>query len=310
VHEQSKGIIMKKIITIALLVSIFANTAHAANQSSKERLSYFTGRTTVYVYNPVEKGNLGHVLRESFSVTSNGQELAEDRYYPANGEMISLQGPTPQNKSGITVAAEFGRDRGITKGTTYLFTERIYLDGIDRPITLKQRVTGTTFTSTMHYGIAIPQNGTDEWFDEDNSDWHEYLIPHMSSADTMLGTYRITCRAYKSSLSTTRTGETSPTIRNAAAVAAGLGAVATIGAGASVIGNTEQGGVLEGPRHIREADGSITTIYPNRNRAEGIISSAGVVTIGLAALTYLASLIPSLNADIIYKIEYLPVVEE
>jgi hypothetical protein len=368
---------MKRILCYILLMLI-PTTSFTAQTSKKERPGYLRPRTVVYVYNPMEEGDFGHSLTEKFTVTSNKAELDVDAYYPYNNELIVLNGPTKTDKRGVTIAAEFNRNHGIKNGTTYIFTEVINLEG-GGPVEFKQKLTGDIIGSDMEYGIAAPQFGIKEtWYKDNNTEWHQIDIPHKN-----LGVYKISFRAYNSTLFTNTKGEKSVWGKLAQGTAVvtstailGVGAVGTFAGsqsnpqaprtspqtapyGSSIFTPAEKaeqerlGGRLEDVNYIlekldsrvqdskyslaqrnemvelqrnllNEKDeiegklGPTTTSQTDKKEKQSststsktstTIKTGGAVLMAVAALSYLASFLPSYYPNILYKIEYIPSVE-
>jgi hypothetical protein len=312
----------KQYVTLLILMTGLVTQVSAMVISTKERPGYLRPRTVVYVYNPIEQGNIGYSLAEKFTVKSNKAELDDDAYYPRNNEILPLKGPTIANKSGVTIAAEFNRNHGIKNGTTYIFTQTINLEGIGSVVEFKQRLIGDIIGSDMEYGIAAPQFGIKEtWFDEDNTDWHQIEIPHLQGA-RLLGTYVIHVRAYNGTLFTNAKGDKSvwgkiaqgTAIVTSSAILAGGGVGLGEGAKISSRGQFEYERVAERTNR-RISPGEAERLAPenfeeaNAQKARGSkVTTASAVTMGAAAVTLLASiasLIPSYYPNILYKIEYI-----
>jgi len=320
-------------ICLTVLMLLFTQLVHA---DEKDRVAYLTTRTVVYVYNPAHSHEFGHLLRSTFNLTSNGKPLDEGRYYPNKGDKIAIEGPTAKDKSGITMVAEFGRNIGIKKGTTYTFTETIDLPGVGPVLQLKQLVTGNTIGSDAVFGIAAPDVGIPEqWIDENDTNWYSVVIPHTDLADNTLGFYQVSFRSYYKSLASDKMGDTTKGTIIATGIGAGAGLVvgSALAAGkvaydaetikeeikaarrAHMLKKDFDEGIRQSSlkhdvrilqsqkRESRSARNSAAFELAKEGGGTALIVSG--VTVGLAALSGLVSSIPSIYPNVIYKIEYI-----
>jgi len=320
--------------TLFFLFSVVNGTARAATNDEKSRVAYLTTRTVVYVYNPMSASDFGHVQRSTFNVTSNGEPLKESRYYPHNGDTILCVGPTAKDKSGVTMVAEFGRNIGIKKGVTYLFTETIDLEGVGPVLQLKQLVTGTTLGSDAVFGIAAPTVGVPEqWIDEDDRNWYQIVIPHNDAGGNMRGYYQISFRAYSASLGTNKIGETGAGL----IIGSGIGAAAGLAVSGVLVGGHIAGTAEDVKKTIRKVgvkerasvevaeqvkSGKVSFEEAIRQQEEASKYKRGVavdigersagyagvvsaVTLGFATVGGLITKIPSIYPNVMYKIEYI-----
>ncbi len=136
------------------------------------------GSTTVYLYNPNASGNLADKLNIVFKgVQSDGKPLEENKFSPATGEHIVIQGPIANFfTSGLTYSkiAEFPRMMGIENGTTYTIKESLFLPAVGQ-VDLIQKVQGTKYGSKLFVGHSAPELGLPEQV-FDNTEWHQLII--------------------------------------------------------------------------------------------------------------------------------------
>jgi hypothetical protein len=300
--NSSKEIIMlpKKSILMMLVVFATSTIVFAETDAEKDRVTYLTARTIVYVYNSVPSGQFGHAHTARFSAHSSGHPLDVNRYYPHNNQQVSLVGPTAKDKSGTTLLTEFSRNLGIKSHVVYTFTETVNLEGIGPVLQLKQEVRGTTFGSKMRFGVAAPEVGIEnQWVDEENHTWYTIVIPHVDkTTQKLLGTYVIAFRSYNRTIDMDKQGNTGDQVL----IATGIGAAIGFGLGAAAAGrDTERVGKIG--RAVFSSDVEERNLGISEGVGRALIVAG--TTLAFATLPKLISKIPSIYPNIIYKITYV-----
>ncbi len=193
----------KAVVPIAACALLFINLhsqIFATTEPTKPVPSFLQLpiRSTVYIVNPMQADQVGHKLTATFQkVKSTGKPLAANTYWPEEGGAITALGPDISNRqSGTTPIAIFSRRSGVARGSEYEFTESIELPGIKDPISLKQKLIGTTFGTNVLMGLQVGGEPT-EWFSD--YQWHQTIIPHLDElTDNVLGEYVVSYCAFHS----------------------------------------------------------------------------------------------------------------
>ncbi len=144
------------------------------------------GRTVVHVLNtiPAEQDKLPQELTVTFDgIHSNGKLIAENSFWPANGEQFTIASQQD------AVVAEIARTLGIKAQSSYTMTETINLPGVG-DVKLVQQISGTKLSSIMQIGLAAPELGIDQQLCNDR-EWHTVTIAHVNETNKMIGEYRI-----------------------------------------------------------------------------------------------------------------------
>ncbi len=300
---------MKNLFSSICLMTVMIFCAHA-HCITKARLSskwLSPGHSIVSVINTIEPGQIGHEIPVTLSnVSSTGPELTASRYWPEIGETVTAVGPNSEDKSGLSVVAEFSRYSGIKKGATYDFTETVELPGICYPVEFKQRIEGTWRGTHASIGIAIPSLGIQKMFSDNQ--WRQIRISHKDDAGNFLGSYVISfCFYYRESSIRNYSGQPLPALASGSTVrkvidGLYLAGLTALGCGVSEVAAAAWG---RGPTLKQAAVEMLDTAYVCATNEDVVYTTIGVVAVTGFALAALNRLyVWARYANIVYKVDY------
>ncbi len=200
---------MKILFQANIVLAMFCCfTLGAVTQSTKSHVGLIRnlGRTNVSIVNPAIDGELAYTFDVTFSgVKSTRKPLAQDKFWPAAGDKITIFGPSSlfgiklPNAASVNSIAEFSRTVGVENGTTYSIEEVVNLPGVG-PVKLIQKMTGGAYRSSLKYGLCALELGIKEQLFDDFG-WHVVQIPHKGAlqengSQAIIGEYTISYCQY------------------------------------------------------------------------------------------------------------------